>query len=39
MMAEEPARWRVVDGEGGADAVFARLLGALRERGFLGADA
>ena len=36
MMAEEPGRWKVVDGEGGADVVFERLLAALRERGFAG---
>jgi dTMP kinase len=39
MMAEEPGRWKVVSGEGGADVVFERLLAALRERGFVGAEA
>lgn len=36
MMAEEPGRWMLVDGEGGADVVFERLLAALRARGFTG---
>ena len=36
MIREEPARWVRIDGEGDADEVGARLLEALRERGYLG---
>ncbi len=36
MMQEEPSRWVRIDGEGAAEMVAERILGALRARGFLG---
>jgi dTMP kinase len=39
MMRAEPARWVRVDGEGEAEAVAERVLGALRGRGFIGGKA
>jgi dTMP kinase len=36
MMQKDPARWVRIDGERDADAVGKRLVGVLRERGFIG---
>ncbi len=36
MIKEEPSRWVRIDGEGDADTVGERILGALRGRGFFG---